>query len=86
MARIAVREAERDRVKAINAHIKKHRTLDGLDLTDGEVKDFKNMRKYMLRTPENGQGFPSSYTAKIGSKINKDRKRIEERLAYRNPS
>ena len=84
-ARIAEREAERDRVKAINAHIKRHKTLEGLELTDGEVKDFENMRKYMRRTPESGKGYPSSYTAKIGSKINEDRRRIERLISAREP-
>ena len=80
-ARIAEREAERDRVKEINAYCRKHKTIEGLELTEQELKIFRNLAKWANHDPS--KGYPSYHLSGIGKKISQDRKRLARLLEHR---
>lgn len=72
-------EARRDRMKAINAHWRKHKTFDGLELTDGERREIASNAAYSWQKT---QPYPSYSLTNLGARI-RDAKRREARMAER---
>ena len=75
LERIAEREAQRDRMKAINTYARKHKTLEGLDLTDRENKDLA-ASKWGGHDPDT-RGYPGYALTNLGGNIRRDRERLE---------
>ncbi len=75
--RIAVREAERDRIKAFNASCRKGSPDESI-LTERERADIATTRRVVPYQLSTGGGFPRYVLTNIGAAIRKDKERIAD--------
>ena len=76
--RIGRLEAERERIKAINVHIRKTGSVEGLDLSEKEKKDL------FLAARINGtRGYPPYALQNLSGNISRQRKRLNQLLSER---
>lgn len=78
-ARISLREARRNRIKAINAYARKHGTTEGFDLTREEIEDLKRSAK---GGHDPNRGYPAYALSGLGGKIRRDKRRLARILGY----
>lgn len=79
-ARISLREAKKNRIKAINAYARKHGTTEGFDLTPEELEDLKRSAK---GGHDPNRGYPAYALTGLGGKIRRDKERLAHILECR---
>ena len=80
---VAELEARRDRMKAINAHWRKHKTFDGLELTDRERGELESHARFSYRPNDLPLApYPAYVLSNLGARI-RDAKQREARMQQR---
>ena len=76
--RITEREVKRDRIKAINRHVRSTKSYTGLNLTQAEARD---LEMAALCGHDIKRGYPSYALSNLGGNIRRDKKRLARLLS-----
>ena len=81
--KIAGLEARRSRIKAINAHVRKHKTIEGVELDAAEKKDIAYVNRFHPGDPDKPRAYPAYVSQNLSGNLTRLRQRLKRLKADR---